>query len=79
MNGTSGLPMATLSICLYILLLKLNSTEVEAMFISSIKTSLSIIGGVKLLSYKESAQIWIVSPNGMLVKRLEISKEHKKV
>ena len=73
------MPNATPSICLCILLLKLNSTEVVVMFISSIKTSLSMLRGVKLFSYKESAQIWIVYTNGMLVKRLEISNEHRKV
>ena len=36
-----------------------------AMFISSIKTFLSMLGGVKLFSNKESAQIWIVSSSGI--------------
>ena len=49
------------------------------MFISSVKTPLSMLGGVKLLSYKQSAQIYVVSANGILVKRLEISNEHRKV
>ena len=69
----------TRSICLYIFLFKLNSTEVVTVFISSIETSLSMPGGVKLFLCEESAQIWIVSINGMLVKRLEISNEHRKV
>ena len=38
------LPIATPSICLYKMLLKLNSTEVVAVFISAIKTCLGITG-----------------------------------
>ena len=42
--GPRGLPIATPSICLYVMLLKLNSTEVVAVFISSIKTCREVSG-----------------------------------
>ena len=40
--GPKKLPIVTPSICLYLILLKLNSTKVVAVFISSIKTCFRI-------------------------------------
>ena len=42
--GLSGHPTATPSVCLYIMLLKLNSTEDVALFINSTSTSFGMIG-----------------------------------
>ena len=42
--GPSGEPIATPSVCLYMMSLKLNSTPDVALFISSIKTGLEISG-----------------------------------
>ena len=71
--------MATPSICRYMLLLKLNSTEEVASCINSTKMSCGKGGcGKTLLLYRASAQICMVSASGTLVKRLEMSKEQKK-
>ena len=42
--GPSGEPIATPSVCLYMISLKLNSTPDVALFISSIKTAFEISG-----------------------------------
>ena len=42
--GPSGDPIATPSVCLYIVLVKLNSTEDVAFFIYSTNTSFGMIG-----------------------------------
>ena len=42
--GPSGDPIATPSVCLYIVLLKLNSTEDVALFINSTNTSFGMSG-----------------------------------
>ena len=77
--GPSGEPIATPSVCLYMMLLKLNSTPDVALFISSMKTALEISGcASESLQYKTSAQILMVSSSGTFVKRLEMSKEHMK-
>ena len=79
----SGELMATPSICRYMLLLKLNSTEEVASYINSTKMSRGKDGfGKTLLLYRASAQICMVSASGTLVKRLKMSKkteEGKKV
>jgi len=55
--GPSGEPMATPSICRYMLLLKLNSTEEVASCINSMKMSRGKGGfGKTLLLYRASAQ-----------------------
>ena len=77
--GPSGEPMATPSICRYMLLLKLNSIEEVASCINSTKMSRGKDGcGKTLLSYRASAQICMVSASGTLVKRLEMLKEQRK-
>ena len=76
--GPNGDPMATPSICRY-MLLKLNSTEEVASWINSTKMSRGNDGcGKTLLLYRVSAQICMVSASGTLVKRLEMSKEQRK-
>ena len=71
--GPSGEPMATPSICRYMLLLKLNSTEEVAICINSTKMSRGKDGcGKTLLLYRASAQLSMVSA------RLEMSKEQGK-
>ena len=42
--GPSGEPIATPSVCLYMMSLKLNSTPDVALFISSMKTAFEISG-----------------------------------
>jgi len=77
--GPSGEPMATPSICRYMLLLKLNSTEEVPSCINSTKMSRGKSGfGKTLLLYRASAQICMVSASGTLVKRLEMSMEQRK-
>jgi len=79
MPGLSGEPMATPSICRYMLLLKLNSTEEVASCINLTKMLRGNDGfGKTLLLYRASAQICMVSASGTLVKRLEMSKEKRK-
>ena len=66
--GRSGEPMATPSICRYMLFLKLNSTEEVASCINSTKMSRGKGGfGKTLLLYRASVQICIVSASGTLV------------
>ena len=78
--GPSGEPIATPSVCLYKILLKLNSTPDVALFISSMKTALEINGCASESSqYKASGQMLMVSSSGTFVKRLEMSKEHEKI
>ena len=77
--GPSGEPMATPSICRYMLLLKLNSTEEVASCINSTKMSCGKDGfGKTLLLYRASVQICMVSASGTLVKRLRMSKGQRK-
>jgi len=77
--GPSGEPMATLSICRYMLLLKLNSIDEVASCINSTKMSRGKDGfGKTLFLYRASAQICMVSANGTFLKRLEMSKEQRK-
>jgi len=77
--GPSSEPMATPSICRYMLLLKLNSTEEVVSCINSTKMSRGKDGfGKTLLLYRASGQICIVSASATLVKRLEMSKEQRK-
>jgi len=47
-TGPGGLPIAMPSVCLYVVLLKLNSTEDVAVLISSIKMFLGKSGGMSL-------------------------------
>ena len=71
--GPSGEPIATPSVCLYMMSLKLNSTPYVALLISSMKTALEINGCASELSqYKASAQMLMVSLSGTFVKRLEM-------
>ena len=70
--GPNGEPIATPSICRYMLLLKLNSTEEVASCINSTKMSRGNDGYDKTLLYRASAQICMVSTSGTLVKRLEM-------
>ena len=75
----NGEPIATPSVCLYMISLKLNSTPDVALFISSMKTALEINGcASESLQYKACAQMLMVSSSGTFVKRLEISKEFMK-
>ena len=56
--GPSVEPIATAVVCLYMILLKLNSTPDVALFISSMKTALGINGCASESSqYKASAQM----------------------
>ena len=75
--GPSGEPIATPSVCLYIVSLKLNSMDDVALSISSINIAWGM-GGVEEGSlYKASAHMPIVSLRGTLVNRLEMSNKHK--
>ena len=75
--GPNHEPIATPSVCLYIVSLKLNSTDDVALSISSINTAWGM-GGVEEGSlYRTSAHMPIVSLRGTLVNRLEMSNEHK--
>jgi len=77
--GPSCEPMVTPSICRYLLLLKLNSIEEMASCIDSTKMSRGKDGfGKRLLLYRASAQICMVSASGTLLKRLGMSKEERK-
>ena len=76
--GRKGDSIATPSICLCIILLKLNSTEHVAVCINSTNILRRKGGGVRTLLYRASAQISIVSARGTSVKRLETSKEQRK-
>ena len=77
--GPSGEPIATPSVCFYMMSLKLNFTPDVALFISSIKAALEISGCASESSqYKASTQMLMVSSSGTFVKRLEMSKEHMK-
>ena len=71
--GPSGLPMATPSICLYMILLKLNFTKLVAMFMSLMITFFPCLKKL-IRSYITSPHI--VSTNGIFVKKLAMSKEH---
>ena len=60
--GPSGEPIATPSVCLYMMLLNLNSTPDVAFFISSMKTALEISSCASESSqYKASAKMLMVS------------------
>ena len=71
--------MTTPSICWYMILSKLNSTDSVALCKSLQNVSLEKLGGVKSLLYKTSAQILIVSSNGILGNKLLMSTEQRKV
>ena len=75
--GPSGEPIATPSVCLYIVSLKLNSTDDVALSISSINTAWGMRGVEEGSLYKASAHMPIISLRGTLVNRLEMSNEHK--
>ena len=78
--GPSNKPIATPSVCLYMMSLKLNSTPDVTLFISSMKTALEINGCASESSqYKASAEMLMVSSSGTFVKRLEMSKESPKI
>ena len=63
--GPIGEPIATSSVCLYMMLLKLNSTPDVALFISSMKTTLEINGCASESSqYKAFAQMLMVFSSG---------------
>ena len=75
--GPNGVPIATPSVCLYIVSLKLNSTDDVALSIGSINIAWGM-GGVEEGSfYRASTHMPIVSLRGTLVNRLEMSNEHK--
>ena len=76
--GPSGDPIATPSVCLYMVLLKLNSTEDVALFINSTNTSFGMTGRELDWSWRASEQILMVSSRGTLVNKLDTSKEHMK-
>ena len=81
-NGNSRakeIPMATPSICWYMKLSKLNSTDLVALHTSQQNMSLKKLGGVKLLLYIASVQILIISSSVTLVNKLLMSKEQTKV
>ena len=71
--GPSGEPIATPSVCLYIVSLKLNSTDDVALSISSIDTAWGMGGAEEGSLYKASAHMLIVSLRGTLVNRLRMS------
>ena len=55
--GPSEEPQATPSICLYIPMMKVNSTDIEAAVFNLVKNVLGTVGGTNSLLYKVSAQI----------------------
>ena len=69
--GPSGEHIATPSICLYIVLLKLNSTDDVALSISAINTAWGMGGAEERSLYKASAYMPIVSLRGTLINRLD--------
>ena len=76
----SGEHIATPSVCLYMILLKLNFTPGVSLFINAMKTTLEINVCASWPSqYKASAQILIVFSRWTFVKRLEMSKESMKI
>ena len=78
--GPSGEPIATPSVCLYMILLKLNSIPNVALFMTSMKTALEINGcASEPMQYKASAKMLIVSSSGAFIKRLELSNENTKL
>ena len=76
--GRSGYPIPTPSVCLYMVLLKLNSTEDVALFINSTNTCFGMTGWELDWSQRASEQILMVSSRGTLVNKLDTSKEHTK-
>ena len=72
-------PIAISLVCLYILSLKLNSTDDVALSISSMNTAWGMKGEEERSLYNASAHMPIVSLRGTLVNRLEISIERKKI
>ena len=70
----SGDPIAIPSVCLYIVLLKLNSTEDVALFINLTDTSFGMSGWNSDWSWRASEQILIVSSRETLVNKLDSSK-----
>ena len=70
--------MATRSICLCIVLLKLNLTEIVDAVRIVVKSALSIVGGINSRLYKESAQTLRIFFTVIFVNKLEISKEQTK-
>ena len=75
--GPKGLPIATPSNCLFIWLLKLNSTPRVAISINSLNVSSGNGGQSRGPRYKALAQISMISSNGTFVNRLLMSKEHR--
>ena len=73
--GPIGKPIANPSVCLYIVSLKLNSTDDEALSISSINAAWEIRGVEEGSLDKASAHMPIVSLRGTLVNWLEMSNE----
>ena len=74
-----GLPITTPSNCLYIWLLKLNSTPCVAISINSMKLSSGNRGQSRSPGYKASAKNPIVSSIGTLVSGLLMSTEQRNV
>ena len=75
--GPSGESITTPSVCLYVVSLKLNSTDDVALSISSINTAWGMGGAEEESLYKASVHMPIVSLRGTVVNRLEMSNEHK--
>ena len=69
-----GEPIATPSICRFIISLKLNSTEEVAVCISSTKITQGKEGGVSSPLYRASGQILRVPASGTLVRRTKQRK-----
>ena len=76
--GTSGDPMATSSVCLYMVLLKLNSTEDVALFINSTNTSFGMTDWESDWSQEAFEQNLMVSSKETFVNKLDTSKEQMK-
>ena len=76
--GPSGDPIATLFVCLYVVLLKLNSTGDVALFINSTNTSFRMSGWESDWSWRVSEQIFMVSSRGTFLNKLETSKQYLK-
>ena len=75
----SGESIAALSVCLYDVSLKLNSTNAAPAVANSIKSTLEIAGGTNSLLYKASIHICIVFVSGIIVNRLKVSQERYKM
>ena len=69
--------MATTSVCLYIVLLKLISTDKVAVISSSMRNALKIVKSVQC--YTWSVQISMISIQVIFANRLEMSKKQRGV